>query len=154
MVTLRPSANVDVGTPLEFFGGVSRLFGPFDLDVCCNPPLTIPLAPRFYTPIEDGLAQPWEGKAWCNPPFGDEASWVVKAATEPAFTVMLVPVKSSMAWWSVVIRRASILLFIKGRVRFVGMQWDAPFACALIVWDPKQKGPPILGQISKKGVLL
>lgn len=154
MVTLRQSSNVDVGTPRDFFAGVSRLFGPFDLDVCCNPPHTEPLAPRFYTPVDDGLEQPWSGRVWCNPPYGEEGSWVLKAATEPAFSVLLMPAKTSMGWWQIVIRRAAILLFVRGRMRFVGMKWDAAFASVLVVFDPERTGPPILGQISKNGELL
>lgn len=164
MVTLRKSANVDVGTPRDFFLGVSAVFGAFDLDVCCNPPATMPLAPRFYTPSDDGLAQSWSlpeiqgrvTRAWCNPPYGDEAAWIVKGATESAFSAHLVPVKSSMAWWIVAMRRAAIVLFVKGRLRFAGMQWDAGFASALVVFDPaaRKNGQPIIGAISKQGVLL
>lgn len=154
MVTLRKSANVDVGTPPDFFRGVSALFGPFDLDVCCNPPATMPLASRYFTPAEDGLVQPWSGRAWCNPPYGEEAAWIVKGATEPALSAHLVPVKSSMLWWRVVVKRAAFLLFIEGRLHFVGYPWSAGFASALIVFDPERKGPPILGQLSRKGELL
>lgn len=163
MVELRHSSNVDVGTPREFFDGVTRLFGAFDLDVCCNPPLTEPLAPRFYTPIEDGLAQPWTRpeivgrptRVWCNPPYDNEGAWMLKAATEAAFSVVFVPAKTSMAWWRLVTRRAAILLFVQGRMKFVGMKWDAPFASALVVFDPVRKeGPPLLGHITKKGQLV
>lgn len=49
----------------------------FDLDVCA-PPGGIPWIPaaRYFTQEDDGLAQPWEGRVWMNPPFSRVAPWV------------------------------------------------------------------------------
>ena len=49
----------------------------FDLDVAA-PDGGVPWIPakRFYTKADDGLAQPWYGVVWCNPPFSKTTPWM------------------------------------------------------------------------------
>ncbi len=62
-------AKTDVWpTPLDFFRKMDRKYGPFDLDVCALPDNA--KCPRYFTPEQDGLQQRWEGRCWCNPPYG------------------------------------------------------------------------------------
>jgi len=64
----------DVYTPAWIF---EQLGLTFDLDVA-SPPGGIPWIPaeRFYTQADDGLAQPWHGCVWMNPPYSQPAAWV------------------------------------------------------------------------------
>ena len=49
----------------------------FDIDVA-SPPGGIPWIPakRYFTIEDDGLAQPWEGIVWMNPPYSNSLPWV------------------------------------------------------------------------------
>jgi hypothetical protein len=51
----------------------------FDLDVACPPggPPHTP-AKAWYTQETDGLASPWYGNVWMNPPFSKCAPWAWK----------------------------------------------------------------------------
>jgi hypothetical protein len=50
----------------------------FDLDVASPPhPTNVP-CDRYYTQADDGLASPWYGRVWCNPPFSKPAPWITR----------------------------------------------------------------------------
>lgn len=48
----------------------------FDLDVAApvGGPWHVP-ASRYFTAVDDGLAQPWDGLVWCNPPYSQFEAW-------------------------------------------------------------------------------
>ena len=48
----------------------------FDLDVASPPHPTEVQCDRYFTQEDDGLAQPWTGRVWCNPPFSKPGLWV------------------------------------------------------------------------------
>ena len=67
----------------------------FDIDVAA-PPGGIDWIPakRYYTMEDDGLAQPWDGLVWCNPPFSKITPWVHRFL-EHGNGVMLTPFAKS-----------------------------------------------------------
>jgi hypothetical protein len=64
----------DYYTPAWVF---ERMGITFDLDVCA-PPGGIEWIPaaHYFTQEDDGLAQPWTGRVWMNPPYSDCAPWI------------------------------------------------------------------------------
>lgn len=70
----------------------------FDLDVACPPdgPPHTP-AKAWYTQETDGLASPWWGCVWMNPPFSKPTPWVRKFI-EHKNGVCLVPMSKS-SWF-------------------------------------------------------
>ena len=88
--------------------------GHFDLDVAASAQNA--KAPAFYTIEDDGLAQPWFGRCWCNPPYGytdalgrHVGAWMTKAAAEVSegraeLVVALVRASVDAGWWRAAIR--------------------------------------------------
>lgn len=66
----------DYYTPPHIFEALGLTF---DLDVCA-PPGGVPWVPtkRYFTKEDDGLAQPWAGRVWMNPPYSEATPWVRK----------------------------------------------------------------------------
>lgn len=69
----------------------------FDLDVAApvNPAMRTCPALAYLTVIEDGLACPWRGVVWCNPPYSAPAPWVTRFAAHQEGGLMLVPAARS-----------------------------------------------------------
>lgn len=62
----------------------------FDIDVA-GPPGGLPWIPaqKTYTETDDGLAQPWAGLIWCNPPYSAPFPWCRRYATHPEGIILL-----------------------------------------------------------------
>jgi len=78
----------------------------FDLDVAApvGGPWHVPCK-RYYTPVDDGLIQPWHGLVWCNPPYSDFVPWAERWAAHPAGALMgLLPTRA--AWRKLVFAAA------------------------------------------------
>ena len=86
--------NDDWYTPVWIFEAMNLVF---DIDVAA-PPGGVPWIPadKFYTQADDGLAQPWVGRIWCNPPFSKAAAWA-RRFIEHGHGVFLGP--WSAAYW-------------------------------------------------------
>ena len=116
--------------------------GTFDLDPC-SPTAdrrTAPVRARMYlTKDDDGLALPWRGKVFVNPPYGRTLrQWVSKAQAEvtahrAALVVALVPARTETLWWHSHIAGAADAFMLRGRLSF-GNGTPAPFPSALILW--------------------
>src|SRR5262252_6094273 len=128
------SARDDWSTPQDLFDGCNQIFG-FTLDACAQPHNDKCL--RYYSPLDDGLAQPWTGTVWMNPPYGRAiGKWMRKAweaHQEGATVVCLVPARVDTRWWHDYAKRGSVL-FLRGRLKFGGIENSAPFPSALVAF--------------------
>jgi phage N-6-adenine-methyltransferase len=66
----------------------------FDLDVAAPKGGSHVPADRYYTQEDDGLAQPWIGSVWMNPPFSKPTPWVDKFITNANGVALLVVSRS------------------------------------------------------------
>jgi phage N-6-adenine-methyltransferase len=130
------SHTVEWETPQAFFDQLDAEFG-FTLDVAAQPGNA--KCARYFTPEDDGLAQPWAGVCWMNPPYGPTLDqWIRKAyesAQAGATVVCLVPARTEMAWWHTYAVQGEVR-FIRGRLKFGGAPYNAPFPSALIIFRP------------------
>lgn len=92
----------------------------FDLDPCA-PLGGVPWVPaaRSYSIHDDGLAQPWQGRIWLNPPYGREApKWVGRLA-EHGDGIALLFTRTDAAWAQSALKRCQAVCFIAGRLSFL-----------------------------------
>lgn len=95
--------------------------GPFDLDPCAPDPERRPWATareHFHKAV-DGLAQPWVGRVWLNPPFGCEAVKWLRKLVQHGDGIALVPARTETAmFYECVWNVADAVCFMKGRPHF------------------------------------
>lgn len=122
-------------TPQDLFDLLDAEFH-FTLDPCAD--LSNHKCPRYFTREEDGLAQSWAGETvFCNPPYGRELSkWIKKAADEScrATVVMLIPARTDTSAFHDYILGKAEIRFIRGRLKFGGAKFNAPFPSMVVVF--------------------
>ena len=128
------STNTEWGTPMYLFKEIEKEFGEFDLDPCASKENA--KCKKYFTKEHDGLTQNWQGKVFMNPPYGAELPlWMEKARKSGCFVVCLVPSRTDTKWWHENVENIAKVKFIKGRIKFEGAKWNAPFSSALIIYE-------------------
>lgn len=92
----------------------------FDVDPC-SPEGGVQWIPckKYYTEKDNGLIQPWEGRVWLNPPYGNQTEkWLAKMH-EHRNGIALVFARTDNAWFHEYLSKADALLFLQGRIKFV-----------------------------------
>jgi hypothetical protein len=93
--------------------------GPFDLDPCAPVVRPWDTAANHYTVIDNGLALPWFGRVWCNPPYGLEAAqWLARCADHGNALALIFARTETRMFFDHVWPKAQGLLFIEGRLYF------------------------------------
>lgn len=103
-------------TPPEVFEALGLRF---DLDPAA-PVGGVPWVPaaRHFSKREDGLARPWDGRCWVNPPYGrTTADWLDRLAAH-GDGLALVFARTDTRWFQRFASEATALCFIGGRLRF------------------------------------
>jgi phage N-6-adenine-methyltransferase len=136
------SEKQDWETPQKLFDELNRLYGPFDLDVCAsfvNTKCEIYYGQDRYGATCDGLVMNWRGTCWMNPPYSNVAEWIKKASEESSKgcrVVALVPARTNTKWLHLYCyNKPNVqVIFLKGRVKFVGAKSSAPFPSMVVVF--------------------
>lgn len=118
------------------------------LDPCSNIS-SIVNAKKAYTIDDNGLVQDWsedlpaQGLIYVNPPYGKALDeWATVIATKHAAMrdagvmhaiVTLVPARTDTQWFRSLLRGAEGIIFLEGRVRFLGGDASAPFPSCFVV---------------------
>lgn len=98
---------------------IIKELGEFDLDPCSPINRPWPTAKKHYTILDDGLAQIWEGRVWCNPPYGSEAThWMAKCAKHGNAMALTFARTETKMFFDSIWSKADAMFFIKGRLSF------------------------------------
>lgn len=129
------AVRTDWETPQWLFDHLDAEFH-FILDVCANAENT--KCKNFVSSMGlGGLAQPWHGACWMNPPYGkDIGKWIEKAMNcalnDNCTVVCLLPVRSNCDWWKYVIQGE--IRFIRRKLRFVGAPSVSMFPSVIVIF--------------------
>lgn len=98
---------------------VIEALGAFDLDPCSPVDRPWPTAGKHYTIFDNGLAQPWDGRVWCNPPYGLEAAkWLERCAHHGNAIALIFARTETRMFFDHVWPKAQGVLFLEGRLYF------------------------------------
>lgn len=122
-------------TPRHVVDAVLSTMGAIDLDPCAEKAKAVP-AGAHHTKADDGLSQPWKGRVYMNPPYGDTiGEWTGKLrreydARKVTEAVALIPARTETDWWEAL--GAEFVCLIHGRLRFSDGPTAAPFPSAAV----------------------
>ena len=98
---------------------IIKSLGEFCLDPCS--PITRPweTANNHYTIEDDGLNKEWNGRVWCNPPYGKETFlWLSKLACHGNGIALIFARTETKGFHAQIWEKADAVMFFKGRLRF------------------------------------
>ena len=146
--TMFSSETNEWATPTDFYDKLNRLYGPYDLDPCCNK--INAKCKYFFTEQDDGLNQDWCGyNVFMNPPYGREiGKWIEKAYKESrkqnTSVTCLIPSRTDTKYWHDYCMKADKIIFVKGRLKFGTATNVAPFPSAVIMFTGTNETRPFI----------
>lgn len=88
----------------------------------------------------DALTSDWGQINFVNPPYGRELPKFVTKAYEQyqkgKTVVLLIPSRTDTRWWHDYCMKGTEIRFIKGRLKFKGAKFNAPFPSAIVIFKP------------------
>ena len=136
---LYTSDSSEWSTPQKLFDSLNEKYH-FTLDPCSTDENA--KCEKHYTKEQDGLKQDWTGETvFCNPPYGRESwKWCKKCcehALNGGTAVLLIPSRTDTGWFHDWIWHKAEVIFIRGRIRFGGSKWNAPFPSLIAIYTPE-----------------
>lgn len=99
----------------------------FDLDVCASVTQPWPCARESINIHQNGLIVKWKGFVYCNPPYGKEAKvWLNRMALHNDGVALVFARTDTQMFFDEVWGRASLLLFLRGRLTFSRPDGSSP----------------------------
>lgn len=127
-------ASVEWYTPPEFF---QRLGLTFDLDPAASFGAPWVPARQFIIKEDDGLAGPWSGRVWLNPPYGPAGVAFIDRMIAHQDGVMLLPARTETAAFQRALGSADAVCFLRDRLHFIrddGLQGRSSFGSVLFAF--------------------
>lgn len=126
-------------TPQDLFDKLDAEFH-FTLDPCCTHENA--KCDRHFTKEDNGLGRCWyDNSVFMNPPYGREiVKWMQKAYMSSKYNttvVCLVPARTDTAWWHDYAMKGEVR-FVRGRIKFGGYKWNAPFPSAVVIFKAER----------------
>lgn len=99
---------------------IIKALGPFDLDPCFSENRPWDTAKHHYCLPTDGLFQPWFGRIWLNPPYGNKTfKWIKKLSEHPEGGIALIFARTeTKGFHEFIWNKADAVFFFKGRLKF------------------------------------
>ena len=110
------------GSTNEWFtpSAITDPLGHFDLDPCTSASRKRDIAEQNFTLLDDGLKQPWTGRVWLNPPYGEQTkSWLEKMSQHMNGIVLIFARTETRMFHEYVWPFASDIFFLQGRIKFL-----------------------------------
>lgn len=137
-----PEGSDEAYTPRWVIDAARLVLGEIDLDpASCPEAQAVVAARRYFTQAENGLAHPWHGRVWLNPPYSDSLPWVRKAVAhwkEGEITGLLLLRGDTGTAYSQLLARVAPACCWIGRLDFLpvrrdpkGRRQSPDFACLL-----------------------
>lgn len=93
--------------------------GKFDTDPCASHFQKSPYATTNYYIEDDGLTKQWNGRVWCNPPYGNLAEKFIRLLAKHNNGIALIFSRTdTKVWHQSIFPCASALFFTEGRIAF------------------------------------
>lgn len=130
---LNEEGDGDFYTHEAIIEAARQTMGRIDLDpASCRKANSAVKAIRFFSALQDGLTQQWEGFVWLNPPFGQWDLWGPKLLTELSSgrveqACVLMPSRATTAKQNHnLIQKSSAVVIPNGRQKFWGPKATTP----------------------------
>lgn len=102
-------------TPPEILNAL----GEFDLDPCASEFQPWRTAKQQFTIKDDGMAREWQGRVWCNPPYGPFAArWLERCAAHGNAVALVFARTETAVFQDHAFEKADAMLFLRGRLSF------------------------------------
>ena len=98
---------------------ILKALGEFDLDPCSPVKRPWSTAKKHFTIQDNGLLKRWEGRVWCNPPYGPETGkWLGKLSNHGNGIALVFARTETKMFHQWVWQKANAVFFFKGRLSF------------------------------------